>query len=338
MRRVSSSILERARAGDDRAFEELTAPYVRELHVHCYRMLGSLADADDLLQETLIAAWQGLDGYAGRASVRAWLYRIATNRCLNAIRNSKRRVPPAPTPPFRPPAPSRRGEVTWLQPYPDAWLDQLADPGPEARFETRQSVELAFVTVLQRMPPRQAAALVLVDVMGFSTAEVAGMLDATPVAVKAALQRARAALAGDRAGPRHEPPGGSNSGAESDLARRFASSYEVGDVDGVIALLTDDAWLAMPPAPHEYLGPEAIAAFLLASAGWREGRPVTLVPTRANGQPAFVHNLGVPGARDCFPTSVVVLTMSADRISRITHFIDSDLPRHFQPAAERCPG
>ncbi len=334
---MSSSILERARAGDGRAFEELTAPYVRELHVHCYRMLGSLADADDLLQETLIAAWRGLDGYAGRASVRAWLYRIATNRCLNAIRNSRRRIPPEPIPPFRPPAPSRRGEVTWLNPYPGAWLDELADPGPEVRFEMRQSVELAFVTVLQRMPPRQAAALVLVDVIGFSTAEVAGMLHSTPTAIKAALQRARASLADHSAGRRHEPAGGSDSETENDLARRFASSYEVGDVDGVVALLTDDAWLAMPPASHEYRGREAIAAFMRASIGWREGRRVTLGPTRANGQPAFVHYLGLPCAQFSVPTSIVVLTMSADRINRITHFLDSGLPRYFHLPVVCCP-
>ena len=156
------------------------------------------------------------------------------------------------------------------------------------------------------------------------------MLESTPTAIKAALQRARASLADTRAGHRHEPAGGTDSETETDLARRFASSYEVGDVDGVVALLTDDAWLAMPPAPHEYLGREAIAAFMRASTGWREGRQATLVPARANGQPAFVHYLRFPGAQLSAPTSIVVLTICADRISRITHFLDSDLPRHFQ--------
>ena len=291
-------------------------------------MLGSLPDADDMLQETLIAAWRGLSGYAGRASVRAWLYRIATNRCLNAIRDAKRRIPAEPIPPFPPPAPSGHGDVTWLHPYPETWLAELTEPGPEAQLETRQSVELAFVTVLQRLPPRQSAALVLVDVIGFSVAEVAAMLDNTPVAIKAALQRARAAVAQDSAGRRHEPAGGYASVQEHDLVQRFARSYVAGDVDGIVSLLTDDAWLAMPPAPHEYHGRDAVAAFLRASARWREGQS-TLLPTRANGQPALGHYLRLAGASVYRPVSLFVLTMSGDRLSGITHFIDSGLARHF---------
>ena len=153
---MSGSALDRARAGNEEAFRDLIAPHVRELHLHCYRMLGSLADAHDLLQETLAAAWLGLGSFAGRSSLRTWLYRIATNRCLNAARETRRRAPPQPVPPFAPPEPSRQGEVTWLQPYPDAWLlEQAPDraPGPETRSQARETVELAFIAALQRLPP-----------------------------------------------------------------------------------------------------------------------------------------------------------------------------------------
>jgi RNA polymerase sigma-70 factor (ECF subfamily) len=304
-------------SSDQQAFRELIAPYVRELHLHCYRMLGSLTDADDLLQETLIAAWRGLDGFAGRSSVRTWLYRVATNRCLNAIRDAKRRPPAQPVPPFTPPEPSRHGEVTWLQPYPDALLN------PAALHETRANVELAFIAALQRLPPRQTAAVVLADVLGFSTAEVADLLDTTPTAVKGTLQRARAALARHHHSAGHHPSGGLGSTAERDLARRFAAAFTAADVDGVVALLTDDAWLTMPPAPHEYAGGAAIAAFLRASTE-RPGRaPLSLLPTRANGQPAFGCYLG------SHPAGIVVLTMSGDRISAITRFLDSTLHRPF---------
>jgi RNA polymerase sigma-70 factor (TIGR02960 family) len=193
---MSQSTLARARAGDQQAFREFTDPYRRELQLHCYRMLGSLQDAEDMLQETLVAAWRGLARFEGRASIRAWLYRIATNRCLNALRDAGRRPPPAPVAPFEPPAPTRYGEPTWLQPYPDVLLEGIADdsPGPEARYQTREAIELAFVAGLQRLPPRQRAALVLRDVLGFHTAEVAAVLDSSEASVKGALHRARATL------------------------------------------------------------------------------------------------------------------------------------------------
>jgi len=199
---VGEYTLDRAQAGDDRAFRELIAPHLHELQLHCHRMLGSVVDAEDLLQETLVAAWRGLDGYAGRSSLRAWLYRIATTRCLNAIRDSKRRGVAEPVPPFDPPDPSRRGDVTWLQPYPDAWLEQGADTaaGPGARYWAHETVELAFIAALQRLPSRQTAALFLCDVLGFATAEVATMLGTSPTAVKGVLQHARASLPLD--GPR----------------------------------------------------------------------------------------------------------------------------------------
>lgn len=331
---MSRSTLDRARTGDEQAFRELIAPHSRELQLHCYRMLGSLVDAEDLLQETLTAAWRGLDGFAGRSSLRAWLYSIATNRCLNAVRDSKRRPPAEPAPPFDPPAPSRRGEVTWLQPYPDAWLEQVADrpPGPAARYEVRETVELAFIAALQRLPARQTAALLLCDVLGFSTAEVAAMLKTSPPSVKGVLQRARASLDQHSAASGHRSAPGPCSARDRDLARRFADAFSADDIDGVIALLTDDAWLAMPPAPHEYHGPEAIAGFLRTSARWRGRRQLRLLPTRANTQPAFGCYLIHPDAPTATPAGILVLTLSEDRISTITRFLDHDLTRIFRRA------
>jgi RNA polymerase sigma-70 factor (ECF subfamily) len=326
-------MLDRAQAGDAEAFRDLTEPYRRELQVHCYRILGSLTDAEDMLQETLIAAWRGLDQFEGRASVRGWLYRIATNRCLNALRDAGRRIPTEPVPPFQPPRPSRLGEVTWLQPYPDALLEHLPEPepGPETRYDTREAVELAFVVALQRMPPRQAATLILRDVLGYPGAEVASMLGTTEVAVKGALQRARAALDERRGADRAPaPPPGSH--AEQNLTRRFAEAFTAADIPGLVALLTDDAWLSMPPAPHEYHGIPAIADFFRTSMGFRGDRQVTLVPARANTQPALSSYVadfaGAPGR----PAGLIVLTLTGDRIGAITRFhTDHLLPRFGLP-------
>jgi len=300
--------LARAQAGDENAFRELTAPYFRELHLHCYRMLGSATDADDVMQEILLAAWRGLDGFEGRASIRTWLYRIATNRCLNAIRDSKRRPPAEPVPPFDPPEPSRRGEVTWLQPYPDEWLQQ---PGPETHAVRRENVELAFIAALQRMPPRQAAALLLVDVLGFATSDVAELMDTSPNAVKGVLQRARASL-GSRDQVR-------DATAERQLAKRFAEAFVADDITTITSMLTDDAWLAMPPAPHEYHGPPAIAGFLRASA---EARTASLVleEAGANLQPAFrCYFSDQYGVRRY--AGHLVLEINSDGIHRITRFL-----------------
>jgi RNA polymerase sigma-70 factor (ECF subfamily) len=330
---VEQTTLQRARDGDERAFRELTDPYRRELQVHCYRMLGSLTDAEDLLQETLLAAWRGLTTFQERASVRTWLYRIATNRCLNALRGAGRRVPVEPVPPFQPPEPSRRGEITWLQPYPDTLLEGIADPapGPEARYQATEAVELAFVASLQRLPPRQAAALLLRDVLGFATDEVADLLGTSPTAVKGALQRARAGLDRARAG-RTGPAPRPGPTAEQRLARRFADAYVAGDVPGVVGLLTDDAWLSMPPAPHEYHGREAIAAFLRASFAYRGDGRVQLLPTRANTQPAFGGYLNGPGEPVATPAGLFVLTIAGDRIRAVTRFhLDGLYPRFGLP-------
>ncbi|WP_410654632.1 RNA polymerase subunit sigma-70 [Amycolatopsis sp. lyj-112] len=298
---------------DEQAFRELTESYRRELHLHCYRILGSLTDAEDAVQETLLAAWRGLDGFEGRSSLRTWLYRIATNRCLNVLRDTGRRRPPEPVPPFQPPEPSRRGEVTWLQPYPDELFERIADrePGPEARYHTREAIELAFVTGLQLLPPRQAATLVLRDVLCFPADEVASMLGTTETAVKGVLQRARASLDRHRAGAEHRP-----SPQERELTRRFADAFTAGDLDGVIRLLTDDAWLAMPPAPHEYHGPDAIAGFLRVTMAWPVPQGFSMTPTRANNQPAFRCHHGEASA------GLMVLTVDGDRIRAITRFLD----------------
>jgi RNA polymerase sigma-70 factor (ECF subfamily) len=322
---VDQATLERARAGDEQAFRDLTEPYRRELQVHCYRLLGSLTDAEDLLQETLLAAWRGLAGFQARASVRTWLYRIATRQCLNARRSASRRIPAEPVPPFRPPEPTERGEITWLQPYPDSLLEGIADtaPGPAARYQATEAVELAFVAGLQRMPPRQAATLVLRDVLGFGGHEVASMLGTSPNAVKGTLQRARAARP-ERPGQ----PGRPGSARERELARRFADAYVAADIDGVIALLTDDAWLSMPPAPHQYHGVAAIAGMLAASFRYRGDRRMYLVPARANTQQALAGYVSDPESGAAVPSGLFVLTMAGDRICAVTRFhLDELYPR-----------
>jgi len=315
---VDDDDLARARAGDEQAFRALIEPYRREIQVHCYRMLGSLTEAEDLLQETLLAAWRGLARFEARASVRSWLYRIATNRCLNARRDAGRRVPTEPIPPFDPPEPSRRTEITWLEPYPDTLLDEIPDPtvGPEARYQANEAIELAFIAALQRMPPRQAATLVLRDVLGFDADEAAGMLDTTETAIKGSLQRARTALERYRTAP--APRAGSVE--ERDLSRRFARAFTAADIEGLVALLTDDAWLSMPPAPHVYQGRDAIARFLRASFAYRDDRRVYLVPAGANTQPAFGSYLAEPAAPVAAPGGLIVLTSAGARIHAITRF------------------
>ena len=290
--------------------QELIESYRHELHLHCYRILGSFADAEDAVQETLLAAWRGLDGFEGRSSLRTWLYRIATNRCLNFLRDAGRRRPPEPVPPFDPPEPGRLGEVTWLQPYPDELVEDR-EPGPEARYSTREAVELAFITGLQLLPPRQAATLVLRDVLCFPAGEVASMLGTTETAIKGMLQRARASLDKHQARAAHRP-----SPRERELTRRFADAFTAGDLDGVIRLLTDDAWLAMPPAPHEYHGLDAIAGFLRVTMAVPVPEGFTMTPTRANNQPAFVCRHGDS------PAGLMVLTLDGDRVRAITRFLD----------------
>jgi RNA polymerase sigma-70 factor (ECF subfamily) len=313
--------LARARAGDEVAFRALTDPHRRELQVHCYRILGSLQDAEDMLQETLLSAWRGLDGFEGRASLRSWLYRIATNRCLNALRDGSRSARMLGLDgSFEAPEPTRRAEPIWLQPYPEDLIDGLPDraPGPDARYETKEAVGLALVSGLQRMPPLQRAVLVLRDVLGYRAAEVAAMLETSVASVNSSLQRARAAL---EAAP-ERPAGGTvpDSPAQRELLRRFAEAFEVGDVEAVLELLREDAWIRMPPEPQEYQGRPAIGEFLRTRPLWREGGRVRLVPTRANGQPAFAYYLPDPQADLWRVGGIFVLTLEGEEIVAITRF------------------
>ncbi|MEV4165871.1 sigma-70 family RNA polymerase sigma factor [Nonomuraea dietziae] len=328
-RRSAEDLLALARRGDGEAFRGLVEPYRRELQVHCYRILGSVQDAEDLLQETLLAAWRGIGGYEERASVRTWLYRIATNRCLNVLRAGARRpheyASYQPEVPF--PEPShRRAEPSWLEPYPDVLLDQIADhtPGPEARYEVRESVSLAFLAALQQLPPRQRAVLVLRDVLGFRAAEVADILDTTEDAVTSALKRARGALTRELPGPGRESAPLPDSPQERRIMDDFTRAFEAGDVDAIVAMLTNDAWLTMPPLPLEYQGVEAVRHFL-ATVALREGRRHVLIPTRANGQPAFGCYIRDPRTPILHAHGVLVLTLTGDRITALTRFLDNSL-------------
>ncbi|WP_329048715.1 sigma-70 family RNA polymerase sigma factor [Amycolatopsis sp. NBC_01488] len=316
---MATELIVRARAGDGEAFRALTEPHRRELQVHCYRMLGSVQDAEDALQDTLLSAWRGLDGFDGRASIRTWLYRIATNRCLSALRSAARRPAKAwDIPGVEPPEPTRLGEVVWLEPFPDALLPEPA--GPEARYEQRESVSLAFVTALQALPPRQLAVLVLRDVLAFPASEVAGMLDTTVDSVKSALKRARAGL---RRREPAEPPPAPGSPAENAIVADFVRAWETADIDALVTLLTDDVFLAMPPLPFEYEGRDVTARFCARLFG--AGRRFDLVPTRANGQPAFGAYLrGASGIRH--GTGLYVLGLAGDRICAMTRFENSVLP------------
>jgi RNA polymerase sigma-70 factor (ECF subfamily) len=325
---LTTDLISRARAGDGDAFRELTEPHRRELLVHCYRMLGSFQDAEDALQDTLLAAWQGLAGFERRASLRTWLYRIATRRCLNALRSATRR--PAKqwdNPAFEPPEPTRLGEVVWLEPYPDALLEGAINVplGPEARYEQTEAISLAFVTALQVLPARQRAVLILREVLGYHAFEVADMLDSSVESVTSALKRARASLQrrlppiGEREGPpaAHSP-------AEQALAAKFVRAYESGDLDALVALLTDDVLVSMPPIPLEYQGRDVVARFYARIL--RSGPTFDLVPTRANGQPGFGVYLRAPTGGIRHATGLYVLTLSGDRICAITRFDNSVLP------------
>jgi RNA polymerase sigma-70 factor (TIGR02960 family) len=324
---ITADLISRARAGDGDAFRELTEPHRRELQVHCYRMLGSFQDAEDALQNTLLTAWQSLGGFEGRASLRTWLYRIATNRCLDARRAASRR--PAKewnVPGLEAPEPTRLGEVVWLQPFPDALLEGAIEVplGPEARYEQTEAISLAFVTALQVLPPRQLAVLILRDVLGFHASEVAGMLDSTVESVNSALKRARASL--HRQQPPSaglEPPPSSGSPSEDALVAKFVRAWESADLGALVALLTDDVFMSMPPMPFEYEGRDVVVRFCASLFG--AGRRFDLVPTRANGQPAFGAYLRAQtGIRH--GTGLYVLTLTGDRIRAMTRFDNSVLP------------
>jgi RNA polymerase sigma-70 factor (TIGR02960 family) len=322
---VSTKLLELATAGDQDAFRELVEPYRPELHVHCYRILGSIQDAEDALQETLLAAWRGLARFERRASIRTWLYSVATNRALNMLRAAKRRPQVELPLDVSLPEPTRPAEPLWLEPYPDVLLeDELGSPsGPEARYEAKEAISLAFVTALQLLPARQRAVLILRDVLGFRAAEVARMLDSTLESVTSALKRARATL---ESRPQADAPPEPESPAERELVGRLAAAFEANDVDAIVALLADDVRLAMPPLPLEYVGRHEAARFYAVVAA-RPGRR-RIIQTRANGQPALAfYSRDAPGD-EFVATSLLVVTLAGRRFAALTRFDPTVLP-HF---------
>jgi RNA polymerase sigma-70 factor, ECF subfamily len=318
--------LARARAGDDAAFTRLVEPLRRELHVHCYRMLGSTYDADDALQDALVRAWRGFARFEARSSLRSWLYTVATNTCLDAIARRGKRALPIDLGPSSERAvvgDAPLGDIAWLGPYPDAGI-AIGPAGPDARYEQREAVELAFVAALQHLPGNQRAALLLFEVLGFSAAEIAGMMNTTTASVNSALQRARRIVA-EKVPPRTQQ----QTLREIDDARLrqivtgYAAALEHGDTDALVALLTEDVTWSMPPLPHWYHGLEAVTDFavqvpLTGCGSWRH------LPTSANGQPAVGCYLWNDDARAHLGWSINVLTLRGERIAEITSFIGPD--------------
>jgi RNA polymerase sigma-70 factor (ECF subfamily) len=325
-----AQLLARARSGDEGAFESLTETLRGQLQLHCYRIVGSVQDAEDLVQETLVAAWRAFAEFEGRASVRSWLYRIATNRCLNHLRDRGRRLPelPAPVGPMgAPPQPTRLSEPVWLEPYPDVLLERVVDRDqePDARYEWREAIGLAFISALQRLPPRQRAVLVLRDVLAFRAAEVAEMLGMTEIGVNRMLQRARQTVdRSARPGELHDAPV-PGSRQERELVSRFATAFQAGDIAGVVELLTDDALMIMPPEAAEYLGPKAIGGFLSTVPAAGRLERFRLVPTRANGQPAFGCYLKDPHTPIAHAYGLMVLTLRAGRVAGLAGFADTSV-------------
>jgi RNA polymerase sigma-70 factor (ECF subfamily) len=325
----SQALLVAAQSGDDRAFEQLVDPFRNDLHAHCYRMLGSLHDADEASQDVLFRAWRGLAGFEGRSSLRSWLYRIATNVCLTMIDQRAKRALPMDMGPASDPDDGLAEPLTesvWLEPYPDSLLT-----GPAGRSERRENIELAFIAALQHLPGNERAALLLREVIGFSAREVAELVDASVPAVNSALQRARRIV---------------NEHIESDTPRstarligdarlrelvdNYVDAFERGDVDGMVALLTDDVTWSMPPVPTWYRGQTAVTAFLVNGpmlVRWRHR------VTAANGQPAVGCYQWDP-EQEVYTAKVIdVLTLRGDRIAQVTAFIDGGMfPRFGLPA------
>ena len=329
-----------AKNGDKDQFSELAEPCRRELRIHCYRILGSLQEADDLVQETFLRAWRRLDTYQGRASFRAWLYKIATNACLDVLdqRHSRRLLPmdsyaaSDPKATIDPPP----SEIYWLEPFPDEWLVDQTAINPETRYSLYESVSLAFLTSLQTLPPRQRAALILTDVLDWSAREVANLLATSISSVNSALHRARVTLAKHYRGHSQERPANLETDEQTQkLLNQYVEAWQTADIAGLVALLKKDAILTMPPSPSWYRGKRAIRIFaartVLADHGMFEGIAKgrwRLIPLHANAQPAFgIYQRTEAG--DYHFSGIHVLTAKTHQLTQITCFMDPTLSPHF---------
>jgi RNA polymerase sigma-70 factor (ECF subfamily) len=318
-------LVEAARGGDEHAFRALVEPLGRELHAYAYRMLGGFHDADDALQESRLKAWRALATYKPRASFRAWMYRIVTNTCLDLLKVRSRRVLPQDVSPSiapGPPTTAPRADISWIEPYPDALLPTV--PSPEQAVRLREGIRLAFVRVVQMLPPRQRAALILHDVLDWSVVEVADMLETTEVAINSALQRARAAIAR----PRAESAASALAPRHAEAVERFVRAWESGDFDDFVALLATDAVLSMPPWEYWLDGKDAVVATMQSTGTWdgvpRPGR-YKIVPAPMNGEPAALAYVRAPDGR-YHAVCLTVLSLDADgRIVELTTFVLPEL-------------
>jgi len=318
-------LVEAARGGDEHAFRALVEPLGRELHAYAYRMLGGFHDADDALQESRLKAWRALATYEPRASFRAWMYRIVTNTCLDLLKVRSRRVLPQDVSPSiapGPPTTAPRADISWIEPYPNALLPTV--PSPEQAVLLREGIRLAFVRVVQMLPPRQRAALILHDVLDWSVVEVADMLETTEVAINSALQRARAAIAR----PRAESAASALAPRHAEVVERFVRAWESGDFDDFIALLATDAVMSMPPWEYWLDGKDAVVATMQSTGTWdgvpRPGR-YKIVPAPMNGEPAGLAYVRAPDGR-YHAVCLTVLSLDADgRIVELTTFVLPEL-------------
>ncbi|MDT7725708.1 MAG: polymerase sigma-70 factor, subfamily [Actinomycetota bacterium] len=317
--------LARARGGDDDAFTRLVEPLRRELHAHCYRMLGSTHDADDALQDALLRAWRGVARFEGRSSLRSWLYAVATRTCLDTVEHRGKRALPVDLGPSSDRAvvgDTPLADVAWLGPYPDAGLTN----GPDTRYEQREAVELAFVAALQHLPGNQRAALLLFEVLGFSAAEIAATMDTTTASVNSALQRARRIVAEKVPSATQQQTLRQLDDARlSEIVAGYAAALERGDADALVALLCEDVTWSMPPLPHWYRGLDAVTDFavripLTGCGSWRH------LPTGANGQLAVASYLRNDDAGAHLAWAINVLTLRGELIAEVTSFIG---PEHF---------